>query len=131
VLRKLWPSTVPGRCESRAELVRQAYSAFNARDVDAAVALMDPEVDWPDVPKGGFIHGQAKVREHWRDQFRRADPRIEVGDIAERDDGVVEAQVRQVVRARDGRKLADNRLLHVFTFAGERIRRMEVRSYFP
>src|ERR1700741_2654162 len=68
-----------------ADLVRQAYSAFNARDVEAGVALMDPDVDWPNVPEGGFVHGQEQVRNHWREQFRQADPRIEVAAIAEKD----------------------------------------------
>jgi hypothetical protein len=29
------------------EILRKAYRAFNARDVEAAVALMDEDVDWP------------------------------------------------------------------------------------
>jgi len=117
-----------GPAASHEELVRRAYSAFNERDVDAAVALMDPEVDWPNVPKGGFVHGQEQVRHHWREQFRQADPRIELAGVTEKDDGRVEAQVRQIVRAPDGSKLSDDRVVHVFTFAGERIRRMEVRA---
>ena len=28
-------------------LLRRAYDAFNARDIEAAIALMHPEVDWP------------------------------------------------------------------------------------
>jgi NAD(P)-dependent dehydrogenase (short-subunit alcohol dehydrogenase family)/ketosteroid isomerase-like protein len=108
------------------ELVRKAYSAFNERDVEAGVALMDPEVDWPNVPAGGFVHGRAQLREHWREQFRQADPRIEVAAIAEKGGGRVEAQVRQIVRAPDGSKLSDDRLVHVFTIVGERIKRMEV-----
>jgi NAD(P)-dependent dehydrogenase (short-subunit alcohol dehydrogenase family)/ketosteroid isomerase-like protein len=109
----------------RADLVREAYSAFNARDVEAGVALMDPEVDWPNVPEGGYVHGRDRVREHWREQFERVDPRIEIAAIAQKD-GRVEALVRQVVRGLDGSKLSDDRVLHVFTFAGERIKRMEV-----
>jgi NAD(P)-dependent dehydrogenase (short-subunit alcohol dehydrogenase family)/ketosteroid isomerase-like protein len=109
-----------------AELVRQAYSAFNARDVDTGVALMDPDVDWPNVPEGGFVHGREQVRAHWREQFRQADPRMEVGGITEKGDGRVEAHVRQIVRGLDGKKLSDDQLVHVFTIAGERIKRMEV-----
>ena len=114
------------RAGGHAELVRRAYRAFNARDVDAGVALMDAEVDWPDLPKGGFIHGREAVRTHWREQFNEADARIELAELSEQD-GEVRAQVRQVVRAPDGSKLSDEGLVHVFTFAGERIRRLEVR----
>jgi NAD(P)-dependent dehydrogenase (short-subunit alcohol dehydrogenase family) len=119
------PTDFPAAPRDREDLVRQAYVAFNARDVEAGVALMDPEVDWPNLPEGGFVHGQNQVRKHWREQFGRADPRIEVSAISEKH-GRVEALVRQVVRAPDGKKLSDDRLLHVFTFAGERIKRMEV-----
>ena len=109
-----------------ADLVRQAYSAFNARDVEAGVALMDPDVDWPNVPDGGFVHGRNAVREHWRAQFRQVDPRIEVAGIAEKGDSCVEAHVRQIVRGLDGSKLSDDQAVHVFTIAGDRIKRMEV-----
>jgi NAD(P)-dependent dehydrogenase (short-subunit alcohol dehydrogenase family) len=112
--------------EDPEDLVRQAYSAFNARDIEAGVALMDPEVDWPNVPEGGFIHGRDQVRRHWREQFHRVDPRIEVAGIAEKSDGSVEAHVRQIVRGLDGAKLSDEHAVHVFTIAGDRIKRMEV-----
>jgi hypothetical protein len=108
--------------------VRSAYDAFNSRETEAAVALMDPEVDWPNVPEGGFIHGQEQVREHWREQFAQADPHIEVADISERADGRVEARVRQIVHGRDGSEVSDDSLIHVFTIENDRIKRMEVRA---
>ena len=110
------------------ELVLKAYDAFNEREIEAGVALMDPEVDWPNVPKGGFVHGQDQVRAHWREQFGQADPRIEVAAIAQTGEGRVEASVRQIVRGLDGAELSDDRLLHVFTIANNHIRRMEVKS---
>ena len=30
-----------------AALVREAYAAFNARDIECALTLMQPDVDWP------------------------------------------------------------------------------------
>jgi hypothetical protein len=29
------------------QVLRSAYRAFNARDLEAAIALIHPEVDWP------------------------------------------------------------------------------------
>lgn len=110
------------------DLVRRAYSAFNHREIEAGIALMDPEVDWPNVPEGGFVHGRDQLREHWRKQFSQVDPHIEIGRIDEKADGRVEAQVRQIVRKLDGTKVSDDRLLHVFTIANERIKRMEVKQ---
>jgi len=36
-------------------LLRSAYSAFNARDIEAALELMHPEVDWPNAWEGGRV----------------------------------------------------------------------------
>jgi hypothetical protein len=110
-----------------ADLIRRAYAAFNGREIDAGVKLMDPEVDWPKVPEGGFVHGREQVRRHWGEQFRQANPQIEVEEVRECSDDCVEAHVRQIVRDLDGRKLADDRLVHVFTIDNDRISRMEIR----
>jgi hypothetical protein len=46
-----------------------AYRAFNARDIDAAVELMHPEVDWPNAWEGGRGIGRAAVRQYWTRQL--------------------------------------------------------------
>jgi ketosteroid isomerase-like protein len=43
-------------------LLRRAYAAFNARDIDAALALMHPDVDWPNGMEGGREVGHEAVR---------------------------------------------------------------------
>jgi len=35
------------------QILRSAYKAFNARDIEAAVELMHPDVDWPNAWEGG------------------------------------------------------------------------------
>jgi SnoaL-like protein len=50
-------------------LLRSAYRAFNARDIEAAVELMHPEVDWPNAWEGGRVIGHAAVRDYWNRQF--------------------------------------------------------------
>src|SRR5919106_6239708 len=55
-----------------AELVlRSAYRAFNARDIEAAIESMDPEVDWPNAWEGGRVVGRAAVRDYWKTVRRR------------------------------------------------------------
>jgi ketosteroid isomerase-like protein len=44
------------------ELLRRAYAAFNARDLDGALVLMHPDVDWPNAIDGGRVHGHDEVR---------------------------------------------------------------------
>ena len=42
------------RPADRALLVK-TYAAFNARDVDATLAAMHPDVDWPNGMEGGRV----------------------------------------------------------------------------
>jgi ketosteroid isomerase-like protein len=41
--------------------LRRAYEALNARDIDGALALMHPDVDWPNGWEGGRVHGHGLV----------------------------------------------------------------------
>jgi hypothetical protein len=59
------------------ELLRAAYAAFNARDIDAAVALMTPTVAWPRAFKGGFVEGAEEVRAFWTEQWSEINPTVE------------------------------------------------------
>jgi hypothetical protein len=108
------------------EVLRRAYAAFNDRDVEAAVALMSHDVAWPDATGGGFVHGRDGVRRHWREQFDASDPHIEPTGFVDLPDGRVGVTVRQVVRSLDGNPIADERLLHAYSFRDERIHRMEI-----
>ncbi len=41
------PDPMPDHVALETKLLRSAYAAFNARDIDAAVALMTADVEWP------------------------------------------------------------------------------------
>ena len=43
-------------------LLAQAYSAFNQRHVDAALALVSENVSWPKASEGGRVVGGDKAR---------------------------------------------------------------------
>src|SRR3546814_13394983 len=58
------------------QLLRAAYAAFNARDIDAALALMTPDVAWPRAFKGGFVRGHEEVRAYWTEQWSEIDPQL-------------------------------------------------------
>jgi NAD(P)-dependent dehydrogenase (short-subunit alcohol dehydrogenase family) len=117
-----------GRSQAHENLVRRAYDAFNNRAIEDGIALMDPEVDWPKVPEGGFVHGQEQVRKHWREQFSQVDPHIDISDVREKTDNRVEALVRQIVRRHDGTEVSDDWLVHLFTIANDRIKRLDVKT---
>jgi ketosteroid isomerase-like protein len=53
----------------REQNLLSAYRAFNAHDLDAALKLMHPDVDWPNAWQGGRVVGRAAVADYWHRQF--------------------------------------------------------------
>jgi len=41
-------------------LIEQAYSAFNKRNIDGALALMTEDVSWPKASEGGRVVGRKR-----------------------------------------------------------------------
>ena len=109
-------------------LLRAAYAAFNARDIDAALALMTHDVEWPRAFKGGFVRGPEEVRAYWTEQWSEIDPHVGPVAFHPEDSGCILVEVHQVVRDLAGTVLADQRVGHRFTIEGTLIRRMEVSS---
>jgi nuclear transport factor 2 (NTF2) superfamily protein len=62
---------------SEQQLLRSAYKAFNARDIDAALAAMHHDVKWPNGMEGGYVHGREAVRDYWTRQRGKIDPHVE------------------------------------------------------
>ena len=110
------------------ELLRAAYAAFNARDIDAALALMTPDVAWPRAFKGGFVRGPGEVRAYWMEQWSEIDPHVEPLAFHAEETGRMLVEVHQVVRDLAGTVLADERVGHRFTMEHGLIRGMEVCS---
>jgi len=108
------------------ELLRRAYEAFNARDVDAVLALMHPDVDWPNGMEGGRVLGHAAVREYWTRQFEVIDSRVEPEAFTTDAEGRVVVDVHQVVRDTAGEVLSDGRVEHVYTIRDGLVERMEI-----
>jgi hypothetical protein len=109
------------------ELLRRAYVAFNARDIDGALALMHPDVDWPNGMEGGRELGHDAVRAYWTRQFALIDSHVKPVGFAEDDEGRVVVDVDQVVRDLDGELLSEQRVQHVYTLRDGLIARMDIR----
>ncbi|HEX6373163.1 MAG TPA: nuclear transport factor 2 family protein [Longimicrobium sp.] len=110
------------------ELLRYAYAAFNARNVDAALATMHPDVDWPNGMEGGTVHGHRAVRAYWTRQWTLIDPRVEPVSFTPTEDGRVAVDVRQVVHDSRGTLLLDQRVRHVYRIENRLIREMEIQD---
>ena len=108
------------------DLLRTAYAAFNARDVDAALATMSPSVAWPKAFKGGGVRGHEEVRAYWTEQWSEIDPHVEPVSFHPEGVGRVLVDVHQVVRDLAGAVLGDEHVGHRFTIEDGLIQVMEV-----
>ena len=117
---------LPDQSSPQIDLLRAAYAAFNARAIDAALALMTSDVAWPRAFKGGFVRGPEEVRAYWTEQWSEIDPHVEPLAFHLEDDGRILVEVHQVVRGRAGALLADVRVGHRFTLEQGLIQGMEV-----
>ena len=110
------------------ETLRQTYRAFNDRDIDAALELMHPEVDWPNAWEGGRVTGREAVRDYWTRQFEEISSQVEPEAFTEEPDGSVTVDVHQVVHdANSGDLLGDSRVRHRYWFDDDGlVTRMEV-----
>jgi ketosteroid isomerase-like protein len=109
------------------EILRSAYRAFNGRDIEAALELMDPEVDWPNAWEGGRVVGHAAVRDYWKRQFAAISSKVEPEAFTEEADNSITVDVHQVVHdARTGQLVSDSRVRHRYRLEDGLIVRMDV-----
>jgi hypothetical protein len=112
-------------------LIAQAYSAFNRRDIDSALALMSENVDWPTASEGGRVVGKDEIRAYWTRQWTEFNPQVEPIAMSENAAGGTDVSVHQLVKTMNGDILSDQTVLHVFTIANGLIERMDIGEGEP
>jgi hypothetical protein len=110
------------------DILSKVYEAFNARDIDAVLAFMDPAVDWPNGMEGGRVHGHQGVREYWTRQWGLIDPHVVPERINGEGDGKLTVDVHQVVRDLAGNILVDRMVQHLYLMREGLITRMDIRE---
>lgn len=109
-------------------LLRRVYAAFNRREIETVLAVMHPDVDWPNGMEGGRVSGTAAVRDYWKRQFEVLDPQVEPQNFTTEADGRIAVDVHQVVHERSGKLLVDHMVQHVYEIRDGLIRSMEIRN---
>ncbi len=107
-------------------LIAKAYSAFNRRDIDGALALMSENVSWPKASEGGRAVGKEEIHSYWTRQWQEFDPSVEPLEIIDEDDGISKVRVHQLVKSLAGDVLFDGEVCHVYTIADGLIERMDL-----
>jgi len=112
--------------EQHRQLIRKAYAAFNARDIDAALSTMHHDVEWPRAFQGDHVKGHDEIRKYWTRQWTEINPHVEPLGFHERPDGSVEIKVDQKVKDLQGNTIFDGVVEHIYTLRGGLIHRMDI-----
>jgi hypothetical protein len=110
------------------DLLRRAYAAFNARDIDTVLSVMHPDVVWPNAMEGGCVLGHAGIRDYWTRQWSLVDPHVEPLRIAIESNARVVVDVRQQVRDLVGNVLKDAFVQHVYQLENGLVKSMEIHE---
>jgi hypothetical protein len=113
---------------SKQDLLTATYKAFNARDIDAVLAIMHPDVDWPNGMEGGRMRGHDSVRAYWTRQWGMIDPRVEPLRFEDDAMGRTVVDVHQVVRDLAGNIIVDQMVQHIYFIQDSLIERMDIRN---
>jgi hypothetical protein len=110
------------------ELIASVYRNFNAREIDAVLSQLSPDVDWPNGMEGTRELGRDAVRVYWLNQWAVVDPHVEPVAIYDQPDGRTLVDVHQVVRDLTGALLQDVMVKHVYTIRDGLMQHMEIRD---
>ncbi|MDU0360819.1 nuclear transport factor 2 family protein [Rhizobium sp. 25PS6] len=117
------------------EMIKRIYASFNARDIDAVLAVLSDNVAWANGMDGGHVHGREAVRDYWTRQWAVISPHVEPVAFEETPDDAVAVEVIQSVFDLDGRPLEgqshgleDKTVTHIFRMEGEKIVRFDIQD---
>lgn len=102
--------------EDRKALLDRLYTAFSRHDIDAVVATLHPDVDWPDVLAGARRHGRDDVHAYWTDQLKLIRPEVTPVAFAEQPDGRIAVQLLQIVHNLEGQIWSEGLVTHTYSF---------------
>ena len=107
-------------------LIKNAYTAFNARDIGAILQVMHPEVKWSKAWEGDYASGHENVSAYWTRQWKEINPVVTPLGIRERANGTFEVEVDQLVKDLEGNILFDGKVKHIYTINDNLLQQMDI-----
>src|SRR5688500_6858446 len=106
-------------------LIRHAYAAFNRKDADVALSLMQADVSWAD-GEGRMLHGREAIRAHRAAQWRAAEVTLEPLGFTPSPGERIAVDVRMRTRDHRDGTTADRVIENLFVVKNGLIERMEI-----
>ncbi len=97
------------------QFLQNLYDAFNKREIETIISLMQPDVKWANGFEGGFVYGRDAVREYWTNQFKDIQPELETLKFETDENNRNVVTVHQVIKDLQGNVLADTTVHQIFT----------------
>ena len=117
------------------EMIKRIYQSFNARDIDAVLAVLSDDVAWANGMEGGHVHGREAVRAYWTRQWAVVSPHVEPVAFETTAEGAIAVEVIQSVFDLNGQPLhgqahglKDKTVTHIFRVAGDKIVRFDIQD---
>lgn len=108
------------------QLIKDAYAAFNARNIDAVLQVMHPNVKWAKAWEGDYANGHHEVRAYWEKQWQEINPIVAPVGFSNRENGTLQVTVEQLVKDLEGNVLFDGMVKHVYVIADGLLQQMDV-----
>jgi nuclear transport factor 2 (NTF2) superfamily protein len=108
-------------------LIRRLYESFNARDMEAALAAMHPDVVWANGMEGGYVHRREGVRDYWSRQWATVESHALPVKFSTAAEGNVEVEVHLTARDHQGNVVFDRMGTHSFHVVDGLVRRFDIR----
>lgn len=105
------------------DAVRQTYATYNARDLPRALENLASDVEWDD-GTGNMLRGKAAVAAHWREQWQKADAKVEIETLVWQGPALVIGILLDVRAAETGR--SRQKLRNTIAFSDGLIRTMRI-----
>ena len=112
----------------RERSVRGLAEAINRRDVDAAVAVCDPEIEFLSVlaVSGKAYRGHAGIRQYFEDIASAwQEWRVDVHRVQPREDGRILIEMTMHMRGKGSGAPLSERTAHIWTLRGSKLLRNE------
>ena len=107
-------------------IIKHAYTAFNARNIDAILHVMHPEVKWAKAWEGDYANGHNEVSAYWQRQWKEINPKVTPVGFNERENGTLEVEVDQLVKDLEGHILFEGKVKHVYVIDDGLLEQMDI-----
>ena len=111
--------------------LQNLYDAFNRREIEIVLAMMQPDVKWANGMEGGYVYGREAVREYWKKQFELINPQLETLKFETDEKGRNIVTIHQVVLDLEDNVLLDKTVEHLFTIENGLIKTFEIGNLEP